>query len=435
VWQHPQDAFHAERHAYRHLLEVPSVFHGYAEVCRYGGPRGTVPEAVRQEDEVAAFFKNFGWRRIVSAEVFAFPEAQPEMNALPNIDKFRKRAGELEAELANPAVYADQRRAGELARELQHLQKLVGNYSAAEAVQKQMAENKVLIESGDAEMAELAKGELDDLQRKLDMLYRDVQLGLVPPDPNDSRNSIIEIRAGTGGDEAALFAGDLYRMYSRYADTQRWKIEVMDASPSERGGFKEIVFSIQGQDVFKKMRYEMGVHRVQRVPATEAQGRIHTSTASVAVLPEAEEVDVQLRPEDMEITVCRASGPGGQGVNTTDSAVQINHKPSGLIVRCADERSQIKNKAKALRVLRSRLLVHKQEEEAAKMTAARRSQIGTADRSEKIRTYNYPQNRVTDHRINITIQNLPAIVEGDLDGLIGALMDDDLTRRLAETTG
>jgi peptide chain release factor 1 len=357
------------------------------------------------------------------------------MNALPNIDKFRKRASELEAELANPAVYSDQRRAGELARELQHLQKLLANYNAAEAVQKQMAENKELIESGDAEMVDLARGELDDLQHKLNMLYRDVQLGLVPPEPNDSRNSIVEIRAGTGGDEAALFAGDLYRMYSRYADTQRWKIEVMDASPSERGGFKEIVFSIQGQDVFKKMRYEMGVHRVQRVPATEAQGRIHTSTASVAVLPEAEEVDVQLRPEDMEITVCRASGPGGQGVNTTDSAVQINHKPSGLIVRCADERSQIKNKAKALRVLRSRLLVHKQEEEAAKMTAARRSQIGTADRSEKIRTYNYPQNRVTDHRINVTIQNLPAIMEGDLESLIGALMDDDLTRRLAETTG
>jgi peptide chain release factor 1 len=357
------------------------------------------------------------------------------MNALPNIDKFRKRAGELEAELANPAVYADQRRAGELARELQRLKKLLGDYDAAEAVQKQITENKELVDGGDAEMAELAKGELDDLQRKLEMLYRDVQLGLVPPDPNDSRNSIMEIRAGTGGDEAALFAGDLFRMYSRYADTQRWKIDVMDTSPSERGGFKEIVFSIQGQDVFKKMRYEMGVHRVQRVPSTEAQGRIHTSTASVAVLPEAEEVDVVLRPEDMEITVCRASGPGGQGVNTTDSAVQINHKPSGLIVRCADERSQIKNKAKALRVLRSRLLAHKIEQEEARMSAARRDQIGTGDRSEKIRTYNYPQNRVTDHRINVTIQNLPAIMEGDLEDLIDALMNDDLTRRLAETTG
>jgi peptide chain release factor 1 len=356
------------------------------------------------------------------------------MNTLPNIDKFRKRAVELETELANPAVYADQRRAGGLARELQRLKKLLGDYDACDAVHKQIAENQELAASDDAEMAALARGELDDLQRKLEKLHHDIQLGLVPPDPNDSRNTIIEIRAGTGGEEAALFGADLFRMYSRYADLQGWKVEVMDTSPSERGGFKEIVFSLLGQDVYKKMRYESGVHRVQRVPETEAQGRIHTSTASVAVLPEAEEVDVQLKPEDMEITVCRASGPGGQGVNTTDSAVQINHKPSGLIVRCADERSQIKNKAKALRVLRSRLLAHKQEEEEARMSAARRTQIGSGDRSEKIRTYNFPQNRVTDHRINLTIQNLPAIMEGDLKDLIDALMTNDLAKRLAETT-
>jgi peptide chain release factor 1 len=356
------------------------------------------------------------------------------MTTLPNIDKFRKRAVELEAELANPAVYSDQRRAGVLARELQRIKKLLGDYSAADAVIKQIGENKELAASGDAEMAELAKGELNDLQRKLEKLQLDIQMGLVPPDPNDSRNTIVEIRAGTGGDEAALFAGDLFRMYSHYADAQGWKIELMDTSPSERGGFKEIVFSMLGQDVYKKIRYESGVHRVQRVPETEAQGRIHTSTASVAVLPEAEEVDVQLKTEDMEITVCRASGPGGQGVNTTDSAVQIHHKPSGLIVRCADERSQIKNKAKALRVLRSRLLAHKQEEEEARMSAARKNQIGSGDRSEKIRTYNFPQNRVTDHRINLTIQNLPAIMEGDLDELISTLMTNDLNKRLAETT-
>jgi peptide chain release factor 1 len=351
------------------------------------------------------------------------------MNFRTNIEKFRKRAAELEAELANPAVYSDQRRAGDLARELQRVKKLLGDYDAWETVEKAIAGNRELL--ADPEMAELAKAELDELQRKLTKLERDIQFGLVPPDPNDSRNTIIEIRAGTGGEEAALFAADLYRMYSKYADAQEWKIEVMDSSPSERGGFKEVVFSMLGQDIYKKMRYESGVHRVQRVPATEAQGRIHTSTASVAVLPEAEEVDVQLKTEDMEITVCRASGPGGQGVNTTDSAVQIHHKPSGLIVRCADERSQIKNKAKALRVLRSRLLAHKIEQEEARMSAARKSQIGSGDRSEKIRTYNFPQNRVTDHRVNLTIQNLPAILEGDLDELIETLMTDDLNRRLS----
>jgi peptide chain release factor 1 len=353
------------------------------------------------------------------------------MNFTTNIDRFRKRAGELETELANPAVYSDQRRAGDLARELQRVKKLLGDYDAWEAVQKQIAENQELAASADAEMAELAKAELADLQGKLEKLERDIQFGMVPPDPNDSRNTIVEIRAGTGGEEAALFAADLYRMYSKFADAQGWKIEVMDTSPSERGGFKEIIFSMLGQDAFKKMRYESGVHRVQRVPATEAQGRIHTSTASVAVLPEAEEVDVQIKPEELEITVCRASGPGGQGVNTTDSAVQIHHKPSGLIVRCADERSQLKNKNKALRVLRSRLLAHKQEQEEARMSAARKSQIGTADRSEKIRTYNFPQNRVTDHRVNLTIQNLPAILEGDLDEMLEALMADDLNRRLS----
>jgi peptide chain release factor 1 len=355
------------------------------------------------------------------------------VNIPANIDKFRNRADELERELSNPAVYADQRRAGDLARELQRVKKLVADHERWLSLQKQLAENELLATGTDAELADLAKSELEPLRKEIEATALEVQRGLVPPDPNDSRNTICEIRAGTGGEEAALFAADLFRMYNKYADAQGWKVEVMDASASERGGFKEIVFSMLGQDVFKKMRYESGVHRVQRVPATEAQGRIHTSTASVAVLPEAEEVDVQIKPEELEISVCRASGPGGQGVNTTDSAVQIVHKPSGLIVRCADERSQLKNKAKAMRVLRSRLLAHKQEQEQARMSAERKSQIGSGDRSEKIRTYNYPQNRVTDHRINLTIQNLPAILEGELDDLLEALMTDDLNQRLAQT--
>src|SRR5204863_5210877 len=248
----------------------------------------------------------------------------------------------------------------------------------------------------------------------------------------DSRNTIIEIRAGAGGSESALFAADLYRMYTRYAEGQRWKIEAMDSSPSDLGGLKEVVFGITGSDVYKRLKHESGVHRVQRVPATEAQGRIHTSTCTVAVLPEAEEVDIEIKPEDLDITVCRASGPGGQGVNTTDSAVQIIHKPSGLMVRCADQRSQQKNKARALTVLRSRLLERKVAEENAKYAAQRKAQVGTGERNERIRTYNFPQNRVTDHRIELTLYNLPTIMEGDIDSIIEPLMAHDLEEKMAE---
>jgi peptide chain release factor 1 len=258
-----------------------------------------------------------------------------------------------------------------------------------------------------------------------------VQRGLVPPDPTDSRNTIIEIRAGAGGAESALFAADLYRMFTRYAEAHGWKVETMDSSPSDLGGFKEVIFGVTGQDVYKRLKYESGVHRVQRVPATEAQGRVHTSTTTVAVLPEAEEVDIEIKPEDLDIQVCRAGGHGGQGVNTTDSAVRIFHKPTGTEVRCQDERSQQKNKAKAMKVLRSRLLERKIEEEKSKYDAQRSSQLGTGERSEKIRTYNFPQNRVTDHRIELTLYNLANVMEGDLDPLIEPLITHDVETRLA----
>jgi peptide chain release factor 1 len=241
----------------------------------------------------------------------------------------------------------------------------------------------------------------------------------------------MEIRAGAGGAESALFAADLFRMYTRYAEARGWKVESLDSNPSDLGGFKEIIFSVSGTDVYQRLKFESGVHRVQRVPATEAQGRIHTSTVTVAVLPEAQEVDIEIKPDELEINVCRASGKGGQGVNTTDSAVQIIHKPTGLMVRCADERSQQKNKAKALTVLRSRLLERKIAEENAKYAAQRKEQVGTGERSEKIRTYNFPQNRVTDHRIDLTIYNLQVIMDGELDTLIDALLRDEVQRKLA----
>ncbi|HEX7576757.1 MAG TPA: peptide chain release factor 1, partial [Verrucomicrobiae bacterium] len=296
-----------------------------------------------------------------------------------------------------------------------------------------LEENRALLKSElpDSELAQMAKEEIARLEAGEKRLAQQIQFGLVPPDPTDSRNTIIEIRAGAGGSESALFAADLYRMYCRYAEARGWKIETMDSNPSDLGGFKEIIFTITGTDVFKRMKFESGVHRVQRVPATEAQGRIHTSTATVAVLPEAQEVDVEIKPDEIEINVCRASGKGGQGVNTTDSAVQIIHKPTGMIVRCADQRSQQKNKAQALTVLRSRLLERKVAEENAKYAAHRKDQVGTGERSEKIRTYNFPQNRVTDHRIEVTLYNLSVFIDGDLDPLIEPLMTHDMEEKLA----
>src|SRR2546421_9098506 len=355
------------------------------------------------------------------------------MDLRPHIERFSRRFAEVEAALSDPKAFDNPQRAQELSREYARLKQLVADGQAYLKTETDLAENRALLQSegSDSELTQMAKEDIARLEAQEKRLGQAIYRGILPPDPADSRNTIIEIRAGAGGQESALFAADLYRMYTRYAEGHGWKFEDLDSSSSDLGGFKEIIFEITGMDVYKRLKYESGVHRVQRVPATEAQGRIHTSTCTVAVLPEAEEVDVEIKPEDLDITVCRASGPGGQGVNTTDSAVQIIHKPTGLIVRCADQRSQQKNKARALTVLRSRLLERKVAEENAKYAAQRKSQVGTGERNEKVRTYNFPQNRVTDHRIELTLYNLPVILEGEIDPIIDPLMAHDLEDKLA----
>lgn len=356
------------------------------------------------------------------------------MDLRPHIERFRKRFAEVESLLSDPKVFDNPQNAQELSREYARLKDLVAAGGAYLKVVTDLEENRALLKSeqAESELAAMAREEITRLTEEEKQFTQQLMFGLVPPNPVDSRNTIVEIRAGAGGSESALFAADLYRMYCRYAETQGWKVETMDSNSSDLGGFREIIFLVTGADVYKRLKYESGVHRVQRVPATEAQGRIHTSTATVAVLPEAEEVDVQINPDDLEISVCRASGKGGQGVNTTDSAVQIQHIPSGLTVRCADERSQLKNKAKALTVLRSRLLELKIAEENAKYAAHRKQQVGTGERNEKIRTYNFPQNRVTDHRIEVTLYNLSTFIDGDIDGLVVPLMTNDMEMKLAD---
>ncbi|MDB6034346.1 MAG: peptide chain release factor 1 [Verrucomicrobiales bacterium] len=358
------------------------------------------------------------------------------MDLSPHIERFSRRLAEVEAALSDPKVFENKPRAQELSKEYSRLKELVGNGRTYLKILNDLKENRALLDSeSDTELVAMARDEVQRLEKDEQRLAMEVQIGVLPPDPTDSRNTIVEIRAGTGGSESALFAADLYRMYTRYAEAQGWKVETMDSSPSDLGGFREIVFSVIGTDIYKRMKYESGVHRVQRVPATEAQGRVHTSTATVAVLPEAEEVDVEIKTEDLEINVCRAGGHGGQGVNTTDSAVRIVHKPSGIEVRCQDQRSQIKNKAQAMKVLRSRLLERKIEEEKTKYDAQRSQQVGTGERSEKIRTYNFPQNRVTDHRIELTLYNLSNLMEGELDPIINPLMKQELETKLAAIQG
>lgn len=348
------------------------------------------------------------------------------------IEKKQARLAELEDLMGRQDFYDDSRKAGEMLREHRGLQTLIQAWDLYHRLQLQIADNQDLTRSGDAELAAMAEEELPALQKQSAELEEKVQRFILPPDPLEGRDVIMEIRAGTGGDEAALFAGDLYRMYSRYAEERGWKIEPMESSPAELGGFKEVVFKVGGEDVFSTLKYESGVHRVQRVPVTEAQGRIHTSAATVAVLPEAEEVDVQFKPDEVRIEVCRASGHGGQGVNTTDSAVQAMHIPTGMIVRCQDGRSQLKNKEKALKILRSRLLERKKQEEAAKYSEHRRSLIGGGGREEKIRTYNYPQNRITDHRIDVTLYNLDMFMEGRIGDMVNKLQASEVHDRLEE---
>ena len=349
------------------------------------------------------------------------------------IDRKRERFQQLESEIADPGLFENRKRASEIMREHAALKELLAKSEELQLVRRQLADNRDLAASQELDLAQMAQEEIPALEKRVANLEFDLQLALLPPDESEERDAIVEIRAGTGGSEAAIFAADLYRMYHRYAEIAGLTTEDLESSPSELGGLKEAIFKVSGETVFRKLRYESGVHRVQRVPATEAQGRIHTSTATVAVLPEAEEIDLELKPEDLRIEVCRAGGPGGQGVNTTDSAVQVLHIPTGRIVRCQDGRSQQKNKEKALAILRARLLEDKKREEGAKYSATRKSQIGSGGREEKIRTYNFPQNRITDHRIGLTLYNLDRVMEGDLEELISALQHADLEERLKES--
>ncbi len=355
------------------------------------------------------------------------------MEFLPNIEPFRSRFNELEEKLSLPETFQDNQLATEISREHRRLKDILVLFDENIILEDQISQCISLIE--DPEMGEEAKRELESLNKQKSENKEKLLIAMLPPDPEVGKNTIVEIRAGAGGDEASIFSGDLFRMYTRYAEKQGWTVECLSQSNSDTGGFKEVIFILKGEDAWTKMKYESGVHRVQRIPVTEAGGRIHTSTSTVAVLPEAKDVEVSIDPNDLEISVCRASGPGGQGVNTTDSAVQIQHIPSGINVYCADERSQLKNKNKAMTVLRSRLLQKKQNEEKEKYAQNRKDQVGTGDRSERIRTYNYPQSRITDHRVNYTSHALQETMMGELDHVISFLEKEDLHKKLSNLDG
>jgi peptide chain release factor 1 len=350
---------------------------------------------------------------------------------IDRLAELEARYEEIGRQLSTPEVASDPSRLADLGREMARLEPIVAALRTWRGIETQLEQVRGMADDTDEEMRAMAREEVERLTADADRLQSDLKVMLVPTDPNDDRNVIVEVRAGAGGDEASLFAADLYRMYARYAERRRWKVDVMSTSDSESGGFKEIIAEVRGEGAYSRLKFESGVHRVQRVPTTEAQGRIHTSTATVSVLPEADEVEVQIDDKDLRVDVYRSSGPGGQSVNTTDSAVRITHLPTGLAVAIQDEKSQHKNRAKAMSVLRARLLEMEQERQAAERGEERRSQVGSGERSEKIRTYNFPDDRVTDHRIGVTVHNLPGLLEGDLDRIIDPLLEADQARRLS----
>jgi peptide chain release factor 1 len=349
-------------------------------------------------------------------------------------EQLQLQLGELETRMSQPEISADPTKMQACIRDYSHKKKLAECAKNYLSLLDTKAESEaILADSGsDDELREIAEMEIAEAEEKLPIAEREMMISLIPPDPSDSRNVIMEIRAGTGGDEAGIFCGDLYRMYTRYFDFKGWKHHVMDVSPSESGGYKEVSFSVEGEDVYKALKHEGGTHRVQRVPQTETQGRVHTSAATVAVLAEVEEVDIEIRNEDLRIDTYRAQGAGGQHVNTTDSAIRITHIPTGTVVQCQDERSQHKNKAAALKVLRARIYDNQQRENEEAQASERKSMVGSGDRSEKIRTYNYPQNRLTDHRIGLTIYKLDRVMEGDLEETLTALYEHDVEIRIKQ---
>jgi peptide chain release factor 1 len=349
----------------------------------------------------------------------------------PYLNKLETRFKELETKLADPAIYANHQESAKVSREHQKLAKLFKSHQRWVKALEELEDNRLMLqEEDDEELREMILPDIEMLEAEVKSLEGAIKISLLPPDPNEDKNTIVEIRPAAGGDESALFAGDLFRLYSRYAEKKNWKLEILDQTCSALCGIKSIAFSLSGDDVYSKMKYEKGVHRVQRIPSTESGGRIHTSTVTVAIMPEAEEVELKINPEDIKLDVFRASGPGGQSVNTTDSAVRLTHTPTGVVVISQQEKSQHRNKEIAMRILCARLLERQQQEEMEKMSADKKAQIGTGDRSERIRTYNFPQNRITDHRFGVTIHDLPKLLEGELDILLENIIAIDCERQL-----